>query len=516
MNKVKLIYLCFLLSVTTLSVHGQGYDVSKDIQYYMLNVKEVLKLPVESGRTYISSDENVAVVKGNSIKAVAYGDCVIHAVVNGNKTLFARITVGWQVQNPVLPYSWEMRIPDPEVHNFGGQLYVYGSLDAVPNVFCSPFYASLTTRDLKRWESRGYSYTSFDEGCPFPGRILWDPDGNYYNGKYLLYGFFEWNPYPADNNMFVLESDSPTGRFKNFRWVVGNQSGERIDGVSAQIFVDDDGSRYILYAPTRQPVEQNYPVIARLLDDDVIDESSVKNLGPYIRDFYEAPSLRKRGDTYYLVYAENVGAITDENHTPMRLSYATSKEIFGEYTYRGTIITVEHIPGNVNIQGSIEPFGKDWYVFYHRGLNNNWIQRSLCVEKIQFDKDGLIIPVSPTSSGIAEGLDTSKPIYFNTAIIQENCGFNNDGKYGSAIINGNAKVGFRYIALTGKEKKIRLQGEGLSNITNVTVTANGKTIGQGDGKQDIVLKNLKKGKAEVVLNISSNGETKIETLHFIK
>jgi hypothetical protein len=286
--------------------------------------------------------------------------------------------------------------------------------------------------------------------------------------------------------------------------------------VSAQIFVDDDGSRYILYAPTQQPVEQNYPVIARLLDDDVSDESSVKNLGAYVRDFYEAPSLRKRGDTYYLVYAENVGTITDKNHTPMRLSYATGKEIFGEYTYRGTIITVEHIAGNVNIQGSIEPFGKDWYVFYHRGLNNNWIQRSLCVEKIQFDKDGLIIPVSPTSSGIAEGLDTSKPIYFNTAVIQKNCGFDNSGKYGSAVINGNAEVGFRYIALTGKEKAITLQGSGLENITSVKITANGKSIGEGAGKEKIVLKEVRKGKAELVFNITSNGEIKIETLRFEK
>jgi hypothetical protein len=30
-----------------------------------------------------------------------------------------------------------MYIADPEVHDFGGQLYVYGSLDA-SDVFCSP------------------------------------------------------------------------------------------------------------------------------------------------------------------------------------------------------------------------------------------------------------------------------------------------------------------------------------------------------------------------------------------
>ncbi|KAA6337533.1 Xylosidase/arabinosidase, partial [termite gut metagenome] len=443
------------------------------------------------------------------------GDCVIYASANDRKTLFARVTVGWQVQNPVLPYSWGMYIPDPEVHNFNGQLYVYGSLDGVPKAFCSPYYVSLTSRDMKRWESRGYSFSSFDKGCPYQGRILWDPDGSYYNGKYLLYGFFE--PNSDDNNMFVLESDNPTGRFKNFRWVVGNKSGERVNGISAQIFGDDDGARYILYAPTQQPIEKNYPVIARLVDDNVIDESSVKNLGSYVRDFFEAPSMRKRGDTYYLIYAENCGPITHANHTPKRLSYATSKEIFGEYTYRGTIVTVEDIPNEVNIQGSIEPFGNDWYVFYHRGMNNVWNQRSLCIEKIEFDKDGLIKPVVPTSSGIAEGLNTSKPIYFNTAVTEKNCRFSNDGKYGSVVVNGTAGIGFRYVLFTGKEKKLTLQGEGLGSISNITVTANGKVIGQSaGGEQDIKLNNVKKGKAELVFSITSNGETKIETLHFGK
>jgi hypothetical protein len=511
MKKVKLT-LFFLVSVIMFSAHGQQNDFSKDIRYYMMDKNNKRELPAEPERTYLSSDEKIVKVKGNTIKAVADGDCMIYAITNGQKVEFAQVTVGWPVQNPVLPYAWKMYIPDPEVHNFGGSLYVYGSMDA-SNVFCSSHYMSLTTSDLARWESKGYSFSSVDEG-DYPGRILWDSDGSYHNGKYLLYGFYEWNSNGENNNMFVLESDNPMGKFKNFKWITGNKSGERIDGVSAQIFIDNDGQRYISYAPTKQPVEENYPVVAKLLANDIIDESSVKNLGAYVKDFYEAPSVRKRGDTYYLIYAENCGPITDKNHVPTRLSYATSKHIFGEYTYRGIIITLEGLSGNGNIQGSIEPFNGEWYVFYHRG--HAWNRRALCVEKLEFEKDGLIKPVVPTSSGVAEGLSTSKPIYFNTAVIENNCRFSNDGKYGSAIINGNAEVGFRYIALTGKEKKITLQGEGLSNITNVTVTANGKIIGQSDGKQDIILKNFKKGKAEVVFNITSSGETKIETLRFGK
>ncbi|KAA6319878.1 hypothetical protein EZS27_030276, partial [termite gut metagenome] len=191
-----------------------------------------------------------------------------------------------------------------------------------------------------------------------------------------------------------------------------------------------------------------------------------------------------------------------------------SKSILGEYTYQGTIISLESLPRQSNIQGSIECFNGDWYVFYHRSMNNIWNKRVICAEKIEFDKDGLIKPVLPSSSGIAEGLDTSKPIYFNSAVIQKNCRYTNDGKYGSAVIKDNAEIGFRYVLLTGKEKLVSLQGEGLSNITHVTVTANGKTIGQSAEGKDIKLENVKKGKVELVFTITSKGETKLETFWF--
>jgi hypothetical protein len=479
--------------------------------YYMMNTNEVRALPEEAGVTYSSSDKKVVVIKGNQAKATGNGECVIYAVRNGVTSKFAQLTVGWQIQNPVLPYSWKMYIPDSEVHNFDGQLYVYGSLDASSS-FCSPYYASLTTADLKHWESQGFSFSSYDKGVPYPGRIIWDSDGHYYKGKYFLYGFFEWDS-QNPNYTFVLDSDSPMGPFKNFRWVIGDKSGEKIDGISAEVFVDDDGSRYILYAPTQQLVHENYPVIARLTDDNVIDESSRKNLNPYIKDFYEAPSLRKRGDTYYFVYAENVGTITDNNHTPKRLSYATSKEIFGEYTYRGTIVTVEDLAGNGNIQGSIEQLNGEWYVFYHRAMNGVWNKRSICVEKIGFDKDGLIIPVVPTSSGVSEGLDTSLPIWFNTAVFGKNYKFTDEGKYGNTLITGNAEIGFRYIFFTGKEKQLILQGIGLENITSVKVFAGDKII--GEGKNEITLKDVPEGKAELTLAVASTGETRLETFNFV-
>jgi hypothetical protein len=122
----------------TKKIHPRLVDLKKPNKvnhsfYYMLNPGEIRRLPdsKEFGTKhvfeYISSDESVAIVKYNPLKkeiqveAVANGECIIyldHFI--GDPIEFAQITVGWQTQNPVLPYSWKMYIPDPEVHNFGG------------------------------------------------------------------------------------------------------------------------------------------------------------------------------------------------------------------------------------------------------------------------------------------------------------------------------------------------------------------------------------------------------------
>ncbi|MDR1222462.1 MAG: hypothetical protein LBL07_06235, partial [Tannerella sp.] len=167
-----------------------------------------------------------------------------------------------------------------------------------------------------------------------------------------------------------------------------------------------------------------------------------------------------------------------------------------------------------NIQGSIEQFNGEWYVFYHRAMNGVGIKRSLCVEKIEFDKDGLIIPVVPTSSGASEGLNTALPVWFNTAVYGSNYRFTDEGEYGNTLINGAAEIGFRYIAFTGKEKQLTLQGSGLKNIVYVKVVANGRIIGEGAGANAISLKKVSKGKAELTLFITTTGDVRLETFRF--
>jgi hypothetical protein len=483
-----------------------------DIHYCMLDKNEIRELPPVHGRTYLSGDSQVVSIAGNKITAQASGDCIAYSVQDGEKKVFARVTVDWPVQNPVLPYSWKMYIPDSEAHVFKEKLYVYGSLDDSKG-FCSPYLMPVATNDMKRWESRGVAFSTHDKSLPYPNRSLWGSDVHFYNGKYLLYGAFEWFGEQSENHIYILESENPMGPFKNFRWVTGNKTKKEPEGITGKVFVEKDGTRYMIWAPTLQPVRENYLRIAKLLKDDVIDADNITDIKT-LKDFYEGPSIRKRGDTYYLIYDENCGPISAKNHTPKRLSYATSKSITGEYVYRGVLLTIEDLPGNINIQGSIEEFGGKWYLFYHRGFNNMPMRRALCIEKIEFDKDGLIRPVVPTSSGISEGLDPARTIYFNTAVIQKNFRFSNDGRYGSALVNGSAEIGFRYVAFTGNEKTLLLQGANLEQIVSVKIIVNGELIGEGSGDRAIPLKGVKEGKGELRLVVTTKGKVRLETLKF--
>ena len=85
--------------------------------------------------------------------------------------------------------------------------------------------------------------------------------------------------------------------------------------------------------------------------------------------FFEAPSIRKKGDTYYFIYSSQVCH---------ELCYATSNKPDGDFVYRGVLISNGDMgidsykridmPGMycANNHGSIVEILGDWYIFYHR------------------------------------------------------------------------------------------------------------------------------------------------------
>ena len=119
-------------------------------------------------------------------------------------------------------------------------------------------------------------------------------------------------------------------------------------------------------------------------------------------EFFEAPSIRKKGDTYYLIYSSIV---------MHELCYATSQFPTKDFVYQGVIVSNNdlHIdtykPADKpmyyggNNHGSIVEMNGKWYIFYHRHTNGTNFSRQGCIEQIEFLEDGTIPQVEMTSCG---------------------------------------------------------------------------------------------------------------------
>lgn len=123
-------------------------------------------------------------------------------------------------------------------------------------------------------------------------------------------------------------------------------------------------------------------------------------------EFFEAPSIRKIGDTYYIIYS---------SISMHELCYATSKHPTKDFKYRGVIVSNcdLHIESykpaknpmfyGGNNHGSIVEINGQWYIFYHRHTNGTNFSRQGCIEKIEILPDGTISQVEMTSCGSNDG-----------------------------------------------------------------------------------------------------------------
>lgn len=118
------------------------------------------------------------------------------------------------------------------------------------------------------------------------------------------------------------------------------------------------------------------------------------------KEFYEASSLRRIGEKYYLIYS------TINSH---ELAYAVSDAPDGTFTYGGVLLSNGDFTGDRartywgNNHGSVEQLNGQWYVFYHRQTNKTEQSRQGCAEPVLIGADGSIAQVRPTSCGLNGG-----------------------------------------------------------------------------------------------------------------
>ena len=215
--------------------------------------------------------------------------------------------------------------------------------------------------------------------------------------------------------------------------------------------------------------------------------------------FFEAPSIRKIGETYYFIYSSQV---------MHELCYATSDNPLSGFTYGGVIVsnTDLHIdtykPADMptaygaNNHGSIVQIKDRWYIFYHRHTNNTWYCRQGCAEEIFPQADGTIPQAEITSCGLNQGplkgegeypaylachLFTEKPsVYLGSdefpKVMQD--GRDGDEEPGYvANIKNTATIGFKYFDFKDVQR-IGISTRGYANgVFEVKTAWDGEVLG---------------------------------------
>ncbi|HIT90089.1 MAG TPA: family 43 glycosylhydrolase [Candidatus Merdenecus merdavium] len=379
--------------------------------------------------------------------------------------------------NPYLPL--EEYIPDGEPRVFGNRLYIFGSHDRENgNEYCELDYVawSAPINELGNWRYEGIIYQKKQdpyngEGLPlYAPDVIEGPDGRYY-----LYYCIKFQ-----DSINVAVCDTPAGQYQFLGRVCykdGTVMAENQPYDPSVIYVDGKVFLYFGFAPCmiNIPRYKNQNLqggsVIELELDMLTAKTRPKIVIPSLKhgkgtsfegnEYFEGPSIRKIGDTFYLVYS------SVNTH---QLCYARSKKPMEGFEFGGCIISngdvgyqgrreEDKLMSVGNNHGGLVEVNNQWYIFYHRHTSLNQYSRQACAERVFINENGDIPQVTITTSGMnpepLPGLGEYPAVYC--------CNLTN-GHMGalSSIGRTNQEIDFPYIICENNERYIK-------NISNGTL-----------------------------------------------
>lgn len=286
--------------------------------------------------------------------------------------------------NPILPGYFA----DPTIRKFGDTFYIYATTDGTGNGY-GPAQVWVS-KDFVNWQNVLLNWPTTE--------VVWAPDVvQEPDGSYRYY-------YCTPCQVYVGESDSPLGPWTNRLGspeavLIPNYYVPNIITLDPMLFRDDDGSEYI-YFGTWGIYDRSGCGVAKLSADgkSLTEQGLIPNTDA--KDFFEAPFVFKKDGVYYFTYSS--GSCHDDTY---RVQYATSTVgPMGPFQYKGCILKT-NADGTIHGPGHHSVFqdGDDYYIVYHRHNNPHSIHgfhRQLCIDRLQFDADGNILPVEASHEGV--------------------------------------------------------------------------------------------------------------------
>ncbi len=352
-----------------------------------------------------------------------------------------------------------------------GRLWMVTSVDSEKGGGYSTMHAvhAFSTADMVNWVDEGELINLADlNEKPGEDWAIWAPDIIYRNGTYYLY-FPMRNILPdgtTDRYCVVAESPSMHQRFK--------VTNPRIQGANnaldPAVFIDDDGTAYLYWNQMSMGVLKNN---MRELDGPAF------KLDIGAKNFMEASWMHKRNGKYYFNYHTKYNnKVSKENpddstREKSHLDYSIGTSPRGPLTYGGILnyelgvnVPAEpklpgkhYVPWRLNQSnhgGVVEYHGQE-YLFYHTSALSSWrqsefkgpgtwTQRSVCVDYLNYNTDGTVIPVQQTTQGVQK-ISIKQPFAIRPSLKKAKTEGHVSLTPKNMTVNGAATVQFKNINL---------------------------------------------------------------------
>ncbi|MBX3256124.1 MAG: glycoside hydrolase family 43 protein [Chitinophagaceae bacterium] len=292
--------------------------------------------------------------------------------------------------NPVFP-GW---YADPEGIIFNKTYWIYPTYSAPYNK--QVFLDAFSSPDLVNWTK--HSRILDTASVKWAKRAMWAPAIIEKKGRYFL--FFGANDIQSNEEkggIGVAVANKPSGPFKDHLGKpLIDQFHNGAQPIDQFVFKDADGKYYIIYGGWR------HCNIARLNEDftgfiPFEDGTTFKEITP--QGYVEGPFMFIKNGKYYFMWSE--GGWTGPDYC---VAYAIADSPFGPFKRIGKILQQDSgIATGAGHHSVIKIPNKDeWYIVYHRRpiTETDGNSRATCIDKMEFDSNGLIKPVTITNEGV--------------------------------------------------------------------------------------------------------------------
>lgn len=292
--------------------------------------------------------------------------------------------------NPVFP-GW---YADPEVAVFKKSFWIFPTYSAPyeKQVFLDAF----SSKDLAGWTKHEKIIDT--AAVKWAHRAMWAPAIVEKNKKYFL--FFAANDIQSNEEsggIGIGIASKPQGPYKDY---LGKPLIDKFHNgaqpIDQFVFKDKDGQYYIYYGGWR------HCNVAKLKKDftgfiPFGDGSVFKEVTP--ERYVEGPFMFIRNGKYYFMWSE--GGWTGPDYC---VAYAIADSPLGPFKRIGKILEQDPaIATGAGHHSVLQIPGKDeYYIVYHRRplSEKDGNARVVCIDKMEFGKDGFIKPVIITDEGV--------------------------------------------------------------------------------------------------------------------